>query len=75
MKHKESFMTSNKMLDSEWQKYDLEYYVHCITLVKERKKREKVTLASRFYTTRAYESCLACEHFFSQLLIGHIPRE
>ena len=39
------------MLDSERQKYDLEYYVYCITLVKERKKREKVTLASRFYTT------------------------
>ena len=29
------------MLDSERQKYDLEYYVYCITLVKERKKKGK----------------------------------
>ena len=28
-----------------------------------------------FSLSRAYELCLACQHFISKLLIGHLPRE
>ena len=28
-----------------------------------------------FTLSRAYESCLACQHFMSKLLIGHLPCE
>ena len=28
-----------------------------------------------FTLSRACESCLACQHFLSRLLIGHLPRE
>ena len=38
-----------------------------------KKRRKTVTLGSRFYKPRAYESCLACQHFISKLLIGHLP--
>ena len=33
-----------------------------------KKRRKKVTLGSRFTLSRAYESCLACQHFISKLL-------
>ena len=37
-------------------------------------KERKVTLVSRFYTTTSDESCLACDHFISKLLIGNLPK-
>ena len=53
--------------------------MHCITLVKERKEGKRLlqghVLGHVFTLSRSYESCLACQHFISKLLIGHLPRE
>ena len=52
--------------------------MHCTTLVKEKKKKEKGDYGVTFlhyYEVMQYESCLACHHFtgISKLLIGHLP--
>ena len=46
----------------------LEYSVHCITLAKEKKKENGNSRVT-------FLSCLACQHFISQLVIGHLPRK
>ena len=46
----------------------LEYSVHCITLAKEKMKENGNSRVT-------FLSCLACQHFISQLLIGHLPRK
>ena len=47
----------------------LEYSVHCITLAKGKKKKENGNSRVTFL------SCLACQHFILQLLVGHLPRK
>ena len=50
----------------------LEYSTLSITLAKERKElRKRYIYLHYIYIPRAYESCLACQHFISKLLIGH----
>ena len=47
----------------------LEYSVHCITLAKGKKKKENGNSRVTFL------SCLACQQFILQLLVGHLPRK
>ena len=53
----------------------LEYSVHCINLSEGKKRRKKVNLGSRVYTIPSLWVVLACQHFISKLLIGHLPCE
>ena len=86
MKHSESFsiMTSNKRQEVVYVRlreakvrfsHILDYPVHCITFAKERKKGKRQLWDPVFLLPRAYELCLACQHFISKWLIGHLPCE
>ena len=53
----------------------LEYSVHCITLAKESKEGKGDSRITFLHYHELMSSCLACQHFISKLLIGHLPHE